>query len=105
MNFFNQLYWFFYRLTPAGKNAWILRKGFNGLKERQKEKRFTKLRVVNSATKLAGQKKIIGFGKKGSVTKSKKSDHQIIEGVKNEHAEELIEKGISIDKSGKFKNA
>ncbi|UOY07711.1 hypothetical protein L0P88_03970 [Muricauda sp. SCSIO 64092] len=105
MKFINAIYWFLYRLTPAGKTAWILKSGFNGLKERARDRRKTKLKVVHSAKKLADQKKILGFGKKGSVTKSKKSDHQIIEGVKKEHAEELSDKGIKISRSGKFKNA
>ena len=105
MNILSKIYWAVYRLFPKGKKEWILKQGFEGLKKSNMARRSTKLKVIHSANKLVKPKKILGFGKNGSVLKSKKSNHQIIEGVKHEHSEELKDRGIKITKKGKIKNA
>lgn len=105
MNILKRAFWALYRLFPRGRREWILKQGFEGLKKSSISRRETKLKVIHSANKMIKSKKILGFGKNGSVVKSKKTDHEIIEGVKHRHSDELQERGIKITKSGKLKNA
>ena len=100
----NQLGWFFYRLTPKGKKAYTFKKGLEGLRESNALRTKTKANVITSAFKKLKQKKILAFHKGNSISKSKKTDHQVIKAVSVEHAEELRERGLKISYNGKFKN-
>lgn len=105
MTTLQKLYWFFYRLTPQGKKAWLFKRGFDGFIASAQEKRETKKKVYSSAAKKMKPKKILAFHKGQSVSKSKKSTHQVIKSVENEHGQELQERGLRITKKGTFKNA
>lgn len=105
MSLLNDFIWWIYKLTPRGRSAWILKKGLQGLQARAKEKRNAKLKVIYSANRLIKQKKLLGFANNKNISKSKKSDHQVIEQVKAKHKEDLVGPGLKITKKGKFKNA
>ena len=100
----NQLGWFFYRLTPKGKKAYTFKKGLEGLREGNALRTKTKANVITSAYKKLKQKKLLAFHKGQSISKAKKTDHQVIKAVSVEHKEELKERGIRILNNGKFKN-
>ena len=104
-NFFNSIYWFIYKLTPKGRKAWILKKGLEGIRVSNRKKTMAKLNVIDSANEVLKKKKIITFLKGKSVTKSKASDHQVIDAVSKKHDEELKENHIKINRKGKFQNA
>lgn len=101
----NNLFWFFYKLTPKGKTEFTLRQGFKGLQDHNRKTNLTKLNVVHSANKILKNKKILAFHKGNSITKSKKSNHQVIQSVKHQHQSELNKQSIKINKNGKFKTA
>lgn len=103
--FFNRIYWAIYKLTPKGKRAHTLKQGFEGFREFRKETLDTKLKVVHSAGKLMKQKKILAFHKKESISKPKKSNHQVIETVKHQHQQDLNGHHLSLTKKGTFKRA
>lgn len=104
-NIINAIYWFFYKLTPKGKKAFILKEGFKGLQKSKLEGNLTKFSIIGSANKLLKTKKILAFHKGSSIAKPKKSNHQVIETVKHKHADDLKEKHLKITKKGKFVNA
>lgn len=104
-NFFNSIYWFFNRLTPRGKKAWILKKGLEGIRVSNRKKTLAKLKVIDSANEVLKKKKIITFFKGKSITKSKASDHQVIDSVSKKHDEDLKENHLKISRKGKFQNA
>lgn len=101
----NRLIWALYRMTPAGKRAYMFKKAERGLKRSVDMKKATKMSVVHSAYKSLKQKKILAFSRGRSVAKSKKSDHQVIHQVKNVHRNDLERSGLKIDAKGQFKNA
>lgn len=101
INFF----WFFYKLTPKGKEEYILRQGFKGLQVSKAKGNLTKIKVIGDANNLIKPRKILAFHKGKSITKSKKSNHQVIDQVSKKHQPELKERGIKISKKGKFQHA
>lgn len=103
LNFFNAIYWFFYRLTPRGKKAYMFHQAFVGIQESKRQGNRTKWDVIGSATKLFKTKRIITFHKGKSITKPKKSNHEVIETVKHQNADQLKDHNIKITKTGKFK--
>lgn len=103
-NLLNRFLWALYRLTPAGKRAYMFKKAERGLKISVNLKKATKMSVVHSAYNSLKQKKILAFSKGRSVAKSKKSDHQVIHQVKHVHRNDLERSGLKVDPKGKFKN-
>jgi len=98
----NNIYWFLYKLTPKGKRAYILKQGFAGFKQSNAETNITKLGIIANANKLLKTKKILAFNNGESISKSKKSDFEVIKNVSINSAEELSQKGLKITKQGKF---
>ncbi|UOB16577.1 hypothetical protein [Abyssalbus ytuae] len=101
----SSIFWFFYKLTKKGRQEYILREGFKRLNERKLEKIATKMNIISSSNKFLKQKKILAFNSGMSISKSKKSNHQVIENAKNKHGEELKKRGLTLTKKGKFQNA
>ena len=104
-NIWTQIYWFFKRLTPNGRKDYVIIQAFYGIQESKRKGNFTKLKVIETANKLLKPKKIITFHKGKSITKPKKSDHQVIEQSSKKHSEDLNQNNLKITKKGKFKHA
>jgi poly(A) polymerase Pap1 len=104
-NLWFNIYWFFKKLTKKGREDYILYQGFAGIQESKKKGLVTKLNVIDSAKKLLKPKKILAFKKGRSITKSKKSNHQLIDQVTHKQKDELNDRGLKITSSGKFKHA
>jgi len=105
IKFLSDIYWFFYKMTPKGKKAFILNQGFAGILESKKTQNITKFNAIKSAKKLLKPRKIIAFHKGKSITKSKKTNHQVIDQVAKKHKNELTQRGLTITNKGKFKHA
>lgn len=105
MKFLNIIYWLLYRIFPSGRRAYKLKKGLEGMQKSRAKRRAARMKVVHSAGEQLKPKKILGFFKGGSVAKSKKSDHQVIEQAKRENKELLNNHGLKITKEGRIKNA
>lgn len=105
LNFFNSIYWFFYKLTPAGKRAYVLSQGFKGIMESNTKNNITKLGVIGTAKKLLKPQKLVAFHKGKSITKSKKTNHQVLHASSKIHKDELTERGLKITRKGNFKHA
>ncbi|MFI1770990.1 hypothetical protein [Thalassobellus citreus] len=105
MKLLNKIYWFFYKLTKKGKREYTLRQGLKNFEQRNKEANVIKWGIINSASKKLKLKKIITFHKGKSISKSKKTNHQVIEASKKENKEVLAERGLKITNKGKFKSA
>lgn len=104
-NFCNAIYWFFYKFTPKGKRAFILKQGFSGLQESKAKGSLTKINIIGQAKKLLKPKKLLAFHKGNSISKSKKSNHQVIDQVKKTNKRVLDDRNLKITKKGKFVNA
>ncbi|WP_422105589.1 hypothetical protein [Winogradskyella sp.] len=104
-NIWITIYWFFRKLTKKGKEDYIMQKAFAGIQESKRKGLITKYNVISSAKKLLKPKKIIAFNKGESITKPKKSDHQLIKQVSHQHKEDLSQNNLKITKKGKFTNA
>lgn len=101
----NAIYWFFYKLTPKGKKAYILEQGYKGILKSKQDQNITKFGIIGFANKLLKPKKIITFHKGKSITKAKKSNHQVIDSARKTNKDELKQRGLKITNSGKFKHA
>lgn len=102
---FNFIYWSLYKLTPRGKQAYVFKKSIEGFAKTKKEQNITKWSAIQTAKKLLRPKKILAFDRGVSITKSKKSTHEVIQKVKNDHKDDLDEKHLTINRKGKFKHA
>ncbi|MFC0605891.1 hypothetical protein [Winogradskyella pulchriflava] len=101
----NTIYWFFKRLTPNGRKDYIIAKAFSGIQQSKRNGNITKLKVIDTANKLLKPKKIITFHKGKSITKPKKSNHQVIKQASEKHSEDLKQQNLKVTKKGKFKHA
>lgn len=101
--FCSNIYWYFYKLTPKGKRAYILKQGFAGFEKAKKEQNITKWGIIGQANKLLKPKKILAFHKGKSISKPQKSNHQVINQVAKKNKEALNQNHLEITKNGKFK--
>ena len=68
IKFFKKLYWSVYKLTPAGKKAYVLDQAFSGIKIYTEKQNTVKQNVIKTAGKLLSSKKILNFYKGKSIT-------------------------------------
>lgn len=101
----NAIYWAIYKLSKKGKQAYMFKQAAVSMQQKHNNRTVAKMAVVANSQKHAKLKKIVTFQNGRSVTKSKKSNHQIIEASRQENAQLLSENGLRITDSGKIKNA
>lgn len=100
----NNIFWFFYKLTPKGKRHYILKQGFAGFEKAKQSQNLTKWNVIGQANKLFKPKKILTFHKGKSIAKTKKSNFEVITQVKNTNKTQLQQNHLNINNKGKFVN-
>lgn len=103
--FFKNLYWTIYKLTPAGKKAYVLEQAFSGIKIYTEKQNTVKQNVIKTAGKILSSKKILNFHKGKSITKSKKTNFETLKQASAQHQQELKDAGLAITHKGKFVNA
>ena len=101
IQFFNAIYWFFYRIFPKGRRDYTIKKGLENLMSDHE----AKMKVVHNANKKMSLRKILGFVKGKSITKAKTSDFKMMQELQKEHGQELKKKGLRLTRKGKFARA
>lgn len=101
----NNIYWFFYRLTPQGKKAYMFKQALQGLEVSRAKGSLSKLNIIGQANKILKPRKILTFHKGSTISKSKKTNHEVVEQVRATNKEVLSENNLKITKKGKFANA
>ncbi|WP_044403407.1 hypothetical protein [Lacinutrix sp. Hel_I_90] len=99
--FFKFIYWVLYTQTPKGKKENIMDTAFQNISASNS----AKFSVIGTANKLLRSKKILAFHKGKSISKSKRSNYEVIKQSKTKHDAELDNVGVKLSKSGKFQNA
>ncbi|WP_074406627.1 hypothetical protein [Aquimarina megaterium] len=89
--------WCYLHLTPKGRKEKFFAEGLSNinvhLEDRKKE---AKLNMQLTAGSILGQKKIIGYTGKKSITKPKTTNHKLKKAVENRHAKELKDNKLKI---------